>query len=110
MSCVNRKSTNQLGAKRTNRSYKRTKQNKRSSLLPHFNTVDQNKIHVIQADQETTMNIRPLEQIEKDDASEETQNLTNRWKELVHPGEYRTSNGVWKIYPAKTPQSRDQTN
>ena len=43
------------------------------------------------------MNIRRIEQIEKDDPSEETQNLTYR-KELVKPGEYRTSNGAWKKY------------
>ena len=74
------------------------KTNKTSSLLPHLNTVDQNKINVIQADSETTMDFRRIEQIERDDASEETQNLTNRWKEVVKPGEYRTSNGVWKNY------------
>ena len=43
------------------------------------------------------MDIRPIEQIEKDH-SEETLNLTKRWKELVKPGEYRTSNGAWKKY------------
>ena len=42
------------------------------------------------------MDIRRIEQIEKEDPSEERLNLTKRWKELVKPGEYRTSNGVWK--------------
>ena len=44
------------------------------------------------------MDIRRIEQTEKEDHSEETLNLTKRWKELVKPGEYRTSNGVWKKY------------
>ena len=44
------------------------------------------------------MDIRRIEQIEKEDHSEETLNLTKRWRELVKPGEYRTSNGVWKKY------------
>ena len=42
------------------------------------------------------MDIRRIEQIEREDPSEETLTLINRWKELVKPGEYRTSNGVWK--------------
>ena len=44
------------------------------------------------------MDFRRIEQIERDDPSEETQQLTNRWKEFVEAGEYRTSNGVWKQY------------
>ena len=44
------------------------------------------------------MDIRRIERIEKEDHSEETLNLTKRWRELVKPGEYRTSNGVWKKY------------
>ena len=44
------------------------------------------------------MDIRRIEQVEKEVHSEETLNLTKRWKELVEPGEYRTSNGVWKKY------------
>ena len=36
------------------------------------------------------MDIRRVEQIEKEDHSEDTLNLTKRWKELVKPGEYRT--------------------
>ena len=44
------------------------------------------------------MDIRRIEQIEKEDHSEETSNLTKRWKELVKPGKYRTSNGVSKKY------------
>ena len=44
------------------------------------------------------MDIRRIEQIETIDPSEETLQLTNRWKELIKPGEHRTSNGVWKKY------------
>ena len=44
------------------------------------------------------MDIRRIEQIEADDPSEETQQLVNRWKELVKPGEYRLSKGNWKKY------------
>ena len=72
--------------------------NKRSSSLPHLNTVDTNRLNAIQTVQEITMDIRRIEQIEKEDHSEETLNLTKRWKELVKPGEYRTSNGAWKKY------------
>ena len=75
---------------------KENKTNKRSSSLPHSNTVGTTKLNIIQTVQEITMDIRRIEQIEKEDRSEETLNLTKRWKELVKPGEYRTSNGVWK--------------
>ena len=72
---------------------KENKANKRSSSLPHSNTVDTIKLNAIQTVQEITMDIRRIKQIEK-----ETLNLTKRWKEPVKPGEYRTSNGVWKKY------------
>ena len=42
------------------------------------------------------MDIRRIEQIEADNPSEETLQLVIRWKELVKPGEYRTSKGSWK--------------
>ena len=77
---------------------KENKANKRSSSLLHSNTVDTTKLNTIQTVQEITMDIRRIEQVEKEDHSEETLNLTKRWKELVKPGEYRTSNGVWKKY------------
>ena len=44
------------------------------------------------------MDIRRIEQIEREDQSEETLILTNRWKELVKPEEFRTSKNVWKNY------------
>ena len=74
------------------------KTNKRSSLLPQLNTVDRNTINNVKHNHETIMDIRRIEQIEADDPSEETQQLVNRWKELVQPGEYRTSKGNWKKY------------
>ena len=74
------------------------KTNKRSSLLPQLNTVDRNTINNVKHNHETIMDIRRIEQIEADDPSEETQQLVNRWKELVKPGEYRTSKGNWKKY------------
>ena len=74
------------------------KTNKRSSLLPQLNTVDRNTINNVKHNHETLMDIRRIEQIEADDPSEETQQLVNRWKELVKPGEYRTSKGNWKKY------------
>ena len=53
------------------------------------------------------MDIRRVEQIERDDASEETQQLTNRWKNLDKPREFRTSNVVWKQYnPQDTTERR----
>ena len=77
---------------------KENKANKRSSSLPHPNTVYPNKLNVTQTVHETTLDNRRIEQIGKEEASEETLDLTNRWKEIIKPGEYRTSNGVWKKY------------
>ena len=74
------------------------KTNKGSSLLPQLNTVDRNSINNIKHDYETIMDIRRIEQIEADDPSEETQQLVNRWKELVKPEENRTSKGNWNKY------------
>ena len=64
---------------------KKYKANKRSSSLPHPNTVDTNKLNAVQIVQEITMDIRRIEQIEKENPSEETLSLTKRWKELVKP-------------------------
>ena len=75
---------------------KAKKTNKRSSLLPQLNAVDQNTINSLQTNHETTIDIRRIEGIERNDPSKETLQLTNRWKELVKPGECRTSNRVWK--------------
>ena len=87
--------TNQSASSKTNElKLNENKTNKRSSLLPHLNTVDQNIINILQADHETTMDIRRIEQIERDDTSEET--LQFQLKELVKPRENRTSNGTWK--------------
>ena len=74
---------------------KENKANKRSSSLPHPNTVDTKSLNAVQPVQEI-MDIRRVEQIEKEDHSEKTLNLIKLWKELVKPGEHRTSNGVWK--------------
>ena len=76
------------------------KTNKRSPLLPQLNTVDRNTINNVKHDYETIMDIRRIEQIETDDSSEETQQLVNRWKELVKPGERRKETG--KIQSPKT--------
>ena len=44
------------------------------------------------------MDLRRSEQIETDNPSEETLQITNQWKELVKPGEDRTSNRAWDKY------------
>ena len=89
--------TNQSERSRPNKPKpKENKANKRSSSLPHSNTVDTNKLNTIQTVREITMDIRLIEQIEKEDHSEKTLNLTKRRRELVKPGEYRTSNGDGK--------------
>ena len=44
------------------------------------------------------MDIRRVEQMEREEHSKETLNLTKRLKELVKPGEHRTSNTAWKKY------------
>ena len=85
-------------SKRNEPKSKLNKTNKRSSLLPQLNTVDRNTINNVKHNYGTIMDIRGIEQIEADDPSEETLQLVNRWKELVKPGEYRTSKGSWKKY------------
>ena len=57
---------------------KANKSNKRSSLLPQLNTVDQNTINSLQTNHEKTMDIRCIEQTETNDPSEKTLQLTNR--------------------------------
>ena len=44
------------------------------------------------------MDYKKIEQLEKDDPTAETLALTNRWKELVKPKNYKMTNGVWKKY------------
>ena len=96
---MNENSTNQNRASGTNRNQIGTKQTSAvSSLLPQLNTVDRNTINNVKQNHETIMDIPRIEQIEADDPSEETQQLVNRWNELVKPGEYRTSKGNWKKY------------
>ena len=46
----------------------------------------------------TRMNIKKIEQLKRQDPTAETFALTNRWKELVKPNDYRMTNRVWKIY------------
>ena len=77
---------------------KATKQHNRSPLPLHSNTVNHTNTNENQSEQNITKDIRRIEQMERDDPSEETQNLINRCKELAKPGEYRTSKGVWKKY------------
>ena len=90
---------NQSEQSRPNKSKsKENKGNKRSSSLPYSNTVNTKKLIAFQTVQEITMDVRRIEQIEKEDLLEETLNLTKRWKELVKPAEHRTSNGAWKKY------------
>ena len=55
---------------------KANKTNKRSSLLPQLNTADQKTINILQTNHGTTMDICRVEQIETNDPSEETQQLT----------------------------------
>ena len=81
-----------------NRFHKRTNQTSASSLLAHSNTVIHAKINAFQTDQVTTMDNRRIQHIELEYPSEETLNLTNSWKELVTPVEYRTSIEVSKKY------------
>ena len=90
---------------------KANKTNPSVRSLPQLNTVDQNTINILQTNHETTMDIRRIEQNETDNPSKETLQLTKQWRELVKPGDYRTSNGVRKkIQFAKTSQSGNETN
>ena len=88
---------NQSETRKTNElKPKATKQHKRSPLLPHSNTVSHTNTNENQSEQNITMDIKLIEQMERDEPSEETQILINRWKRLAKPGEYRTSKSVWK--------------
>ena len=44
------------------------------------------------------MDIKTVENFEKDDPSEETLRLTTRWKEITKPDNYRFTRGQWKKY------------
>ena len=44
------------------------------------------------------MNIKTVENIEREDPSEETLALTKRWREITKLGDYRYTHGQWKRY------------
>ena len=44
------------------------------------------------------MDYKKIEQLEKEDPTAETLALTNRWKELVKPNDYKMTNEAWKKY------------
>ena len=44
------------------------------------------------------MEYKKIEHLEKEDPTAETLALTNRWKKLVKPNDYKMTNGVWKKY------------
>ena len=73
------------------RKSKDDQQNKHSALLRKQNTVK----HV---NEQTQMDLRRTEQIEEEDPSEESSELTSCWKDLTKPGDYRLSKGVWKQF------------
>ena len=57
---------------------KANKTNECSSLLPQLKTVDQNTNNILQTNNETSMDIRRIEQMETNEPSEETLQLTNK--------------------------------
>ena len=61
-------------------------ENKCRSLLPHPITVKHVNNSEIQTKQAVTMDLRKIEQFEREEPAEETLNTTNRWKELLKPG------------------------
>ena len=44
------------------------------------------------------MNIKTVENIEREDPSEETLALTKRWREITKLGDYRYTHEQWKRY------------
>ena len=49
------------------------------------------------------MDIKTVENIEREDPSERTQALMKRWREITKPGDYRYRQGQWKRYnPPRT--------
>ena len=47
---------------------------------------------------ETRMDYKKYKQLEKEDPTAETLALTNRWKKLAKPNDYKMKNGVWKKF------------
>ena len=90
---------------------KANKTNKRSSLLPQLDTVNQNTINSLQTNSETTMDIRRIEQIE-------ITGFIGRNLAINKPLErtsktWRIQNIQWsleKVQSAKTSQSGNKTN
>ena len=54
------------------------------------------------------MDQKTVEELEKLDQSEETVELIKRWREIVKPGEYRVSGGIWKRYRPPKYQRNEQ--
>ena len=48
------------------------------------------------------MDIKTIESIRKDDQSEDTLRLTNRWREITRPGDYRFTQGQWRKNAPRT--------
>ena len=76
------------------------KTNDRSLLLSSQKSVLHVNIQQPKEDNETVtrMDIKKIEQFEKQDPTAQTLALTNRWKERVKPNDYRMTIGVWKKY------------
>ena len=76
------------------------KTNDRSLLLSSQQPVLHVKIQQPKQDNETITrkDTKKLKQIERQDPRAETLALTNRWKQVVKPNDYRMTKGVWKKY------------
>ena len=57
---------------------------------------------------QTIMDQKTVEELEKLDQSEETVERIKRWREIVKPGEYRVSGGIWKRYRPPKYQRNEQ--
>ena len=67
------------------------------------NTRKQNAIHSLNRISHSdvnllTMDAKTIDNLERNDSSQETANPTERWRKIVKPGIYRLSNGKWKKY------------
>ena len=62
-----------------------------------------NDSHIKSSYRSINMDIKTIESIEKDDPSEDTLQLTSRWREIIEPGNYRFTQGQWRKYaPPRT--------
>ena len=85
----------------------KNKQTERNQSTAFSNSVTADKVHYLKNNyHKDKMDHKITETIEKEDPSEETFQLTKRWREISKPGDYRFSQGQWRKHkPPRTERS-----